>query len=44
MTLYGIRTHQSLNKDPPISRPVQRTGIISSRPVLGGLHHHHARV
>ena len=27
-----------------ISRPVQRTGIISSRPILGGLHHHYVRV
>ena len=28
----------------PVSRPVQRTGVISSRAILGGLHHHHARV
>jgi hypothetical protein len=34
-----IRTHWSLNKDAPVSRPVQRTGIISSHAVLGGLHH-----
>src|SRR4249919_2094377 len=27
-----IRTHRSLDKDAPISRPVQRTGIINSRP------------
>ena len=39
-----IRTHRSLDKDAPISRPVQRTGIISSRPILGGLHHHYVRV
>ena len=39
-----IRTHRSLNKDAPVSRPVQRTGIISSRPILGGLHHHNVRV
>ena len=25
-----VRTHRSLNKDAPISRPIQRTGIISS--------------
>jgi hypothetical protein len=31
-----IRTHRSLDKDAPVSRPVQRTGIISSRPILGG--------
>jgi len=36
----NIRTHWSLDKDAPVSRPVQRTGIISSRPILGGLHHH----
>ncbi len=39
-----IRTHWSLDKDAPVSRPVQRTGIISSRPILGGLHHHYVRV
>src|SRR6202790_2291117 len=38
------RTHRSLNKDAPVSRPVQRTGVISSRPILGGLHHRYARV
>jgi transposase InsO family protein len=40
----GIRTHRSLDKDAPISRPVQRTGVINSRAILGGLHHHYARV
>jgi transposase InsO family protein len=40
----NMRTHRSLNKDAPISRPVQRTGIIASRPILGGLHHHYVRV
>jgi transposase InsO family protein len=39
-----IRTHRSLDKDAPVSRPVQRTGIISSNPILGGLHHHYVRV
>jgi len=39
-----MRTHRSLDKDAPISRPVQRTGIIKSHPVLGGLHHHYVRV
>ena len=39
-----IRTHRSLDKDAPVSRPVQRAGIISSRPILGGLHHHYIRV
>ena len=40
----NIRTHRSLDKDAPISRPVQRTGSISSHPILGGLHHHYVRV
>jgi len=39
-----IRTHRSLDKDAPVSRAVQQTGIISSRPILGGLHHHYVRV
>ena len=40
----NMRTHRSLNKDAPISRSIQRIGIISSRPILGGLHHHYIRV
>src|ERR1700726_1879594 len=40
----SFRTHRSLNKDAPVSRPVQRTGVISSRAILGGLHHRCARV
>jgi transposase InsO family protein len=40
----NIRTHRSLNKDTPVSRPVQRIGIINSHAILGGLHHHYARV
>jgi transposase InsO family protein len=40
----GIRTHRSLNKDAPVSRSVQRTGTINSRPILGGLHHQYVRV
>src|SRR6202140_502878 len=39
-----VRTHRSLNKDAPISRPVQRSGIISSRAILGGLHHQYVRI
>jgi Integrase core domain len=39
-----VRTHRSLNKDAPVSRPVQRTGVISSRAILDGLHHRYARV
>ena len=40
----GFRTHRSLNKDAPASRSVQRTGVIRSRAILGGLHHHYSRV
>ena len=39
-----IRTHRSLNKDAPVSRPVQCAGIINSHAILGGLHHHYVRV
>src|SRR3990170_6213874 len=39
-----IRTHRSLDKDAPVSRPVQRTGTIGSHALLGGLHHHYVRV
>jgi hypothetical protein len=39
-----IRTHRSLHKDAPISRPVQPTGSIKSNPILGELHHHYVRV
>jgi hypothetical protein len=45
VVLYNeIRTHRSLDKDAPVSRRVQRTGIIVSHPILGGLHHHYLRV
>jgi transposase InsO family protein len=40
----GVRTHRSLNKDAPVSRSVQRTGVIRSRAILGGLHHHYGRI
>ena len=40
----NIRTHRSLDKDAPVSRPVQRTGSIRSQAILGGLHHHYVRV
>ena len=39
-----IRTHWSLDKDAPVSRPVQRIGSIKSHAILGGLHHHYLRV
>ena len=39
-----IRTHRSLNKDAPVSRAIQRIGIVKSHAVLGGLHHHYVRI
>src|SRR5450759_1629730 len=41
---YYNDTHRSLDKDAPVSRPVQWTGIINSHAILGGLHHHYVRV
>ena len=38
-----VRTRRSLDKDAPLSRPVQRTGSIMSHALLGGLHHHYVR-
>jgi transposase InsO family protein len=40
----SVRTHRSLHKDAPNSRPIHQTGIIRSHPILGGLHHHYVRV
>jgi transposase InsO family protein len=40
----SVRTHWSLHKDAPISRPTHQAGMIRSHPVLGGLHHHYVRV
>src|SRR6202048_5029446 len=40
----SVRTHRSLHKDAPISRPIHQTGFIRSHSILGGLHHHHVRV
>jgi transposase InsO family protein len=39
-----VRTHLSLNKDAPSTRVVQCFGRITAQPVLGGLHHHYARI
>src|SRR5437016_1146498 len=38
------RTHRSLDKDAPFSRPVQRIRRITSHALLGGLHHHYCRI
>ena len=37
------RTHLSLGKDAPISRPIERFGRIIAEPVVGGLHHRYVR-
>src|SRR5450755_758170 len=43
-SLYNeTRTHLALDKDAPVSRPVQRIGVVRSLDLLGGLHHHYAR-
>jgi transposase InsO family protein len=39
-----LRTHLALDKDAPLGRPVQPVGRIVSAPILGGLHHHYARM
>jgi hypothetical protein len=39
-----VRTHRSLDKNAPVSRPVQRTGIIKSHAILGGLRRHYVRI
>ena len=38
------RTHRSLKKDTPVHRAIQRLGVITSEPVLGGLHHRYRRI
>jgi hypothetical protein len=40
----GHRAFTINRRVAPVSRPVQRTGVISSRAILGGLHHRYARV
>jgi hypothetical protein len=40
----NLRTHRLPDKDAPVSRSVERFGSIESRPLLGGLHHHYARI
>jgi hypothetical protein len=39
-----VRTHLSLGKDAPISRPIERFGRTIADPMLGGLHHRYARI
>jgi transposase InsO family protein len=40
----GSRTHRALNQDAPVHRSVQSIGAITSRPVLGGVHHQYCRI
>jgi transposase InsO family protein len=40
----GSRIHRALDKDAPIHRAIERIGIITSQPVLGGLHHQYCRI
>jgi transposase InsO family protein len=40
----NVRVHRALAQDAPISRPIERLGVITSRPVLGGLHHQYCRI
>ena len=49
MSMYAsyyneARTHLSLGKDAPISRPIERFGCVIAEPMLGGLHHRYARI
>jgi transposase InsO family protein len=45
VTYYNrSRIHRALNKDAPFSRAVEHLGVITSRPVLGGLHHQYCRI
>src|SRR5882757_1746877 len=40
----GSRIHHSLSKGAPFHRAIERVGSITSRPILGGLHHQYCRV
>ena len=47
--LYGTyyneaRTHFSLGKDAPCTRPIERFSDVVAHPILGGLHHRYARI
>src|SRR6266700_4419580 len=38
------RTHLALQKDTPLHRAVQRSGVIIAIPILAGLHHQYVRI
>jgi transposase InsO family protein len=40
----GLRTHRALDQDAPVHRAIHSIGAITSRPVLGGLHHQYCRI
>lgn len=40
----NCRTHRSLSKDTPLHRAIERLGIVTPRPILGGLHHQYCRI
>ena len=42
--LNEARTHLSLGKDAPISRPIERFGRVIAEPLVGGPHHRYARI
>jgi hypothetical protein len=39
-----VREHLSLGKDAPIGRPIECFDRIIAEPIVGGLHHHYARI
>src|SRR5258708_39815653 len=39
-----VRTHLSLGKDAPCTRPIERFGDIIAQPILGRLHHRYPRI
>jgi len=38
------RTHRSLAKDAPLTRPIHRIGRVLSHALVGGLHHQYVRI
>jgi hypothetical protein len=39
-----MRTHLALQKDAPLHRAVQRSGVLVAIPILAGLHHQYVRI
>jgi transposase InsO family protein len=40
----GLRAHRALDLDCPFGRAIERRGAITSRSILGGLHHQYCRI